>query len=399
MNIFCIPLSTQKNGNLPEHNEDWICENKQQDTVTICVCDGSTESLFSNDWSKELANNFNDYVKDTRCEQTQNNITEDCKENVSNWEKWLNARADSWESQLRRKKLSYIAKIRMKEGNGIAYSTLLGISIEKSSKVDVDYCFTSYHIGDSCLIRLTKDEKGEYEVKQSMPIENHEDFNNRPNLIGSREPWPELIIKKDDIAKDETLLMMTDALAHWFLFQYNERKDKNSWKKLIDLKTDDELRKLFSEEHPERILKNDDLTIAIITFGPESSKRNFKGDESSEVLQTEPPVMIIGSEQEDTIVNDVEAGSEENIEKVTPDPIGSNASGDILHPEINNDHQPFPDAITSGNEIDRTHQSQLGDRGSKCFATNISSVSILSRFTTFVMSLLSRPCSSDSYPR
>lgn len=399
INISSICLSTQKIGNDPKDNEDHYHKNEQLDCLTICVCDGSTESFFSSDWSKELAINFKDYINHAKFEQSQDNVLEDCKENAIYWEKWLKARADSWESQLRKKELSYIAKIRIKEGNGIAYSTLLGISIEKSSSANDSYCFTSYCIGDSCLIRLKKDEKGEYELKQSMPIESHLDFDNRPNLIGSRKPWPELITKKEDIAKDETLLMMTDALAHWFLFQYKERKDKNSWKKLIDLKTEDELRKLFSEEHPEGNLKNDDLTIAIITFGSESSEQNSKGDESSEVLQAEPPVMIIGSEQEDTIVNDVEAGSEENIEKVTPVPIGSNSSGAILHPEINDDYQPVPDAITSGNEIDMTHLSQLGDTGSKYFETNSSRLSILSRFVTFVMSLIYRPCSSNSSSR
>ena len=284
-NISFKKFSKQKSGNMPEYNEDSLdIDNTATDFATFCVCDGSTESFFSSVWSKELSKGFKEYISHKRKKSSGDISNEDGNGNVDilGWEVWLQARADSWREQLSMRELSNIAKIIISRGKDIAYSTLHAISIEVTKDLDV-YSFSSYCIGDSCLfqMRCNHNDIGGYDLIKRIPEMTHKDFNCYPELIGTRGGWPKLIHNTGSLLSDDILLLMTDALAEWFLCQFEKHREEKAWLKVLKINNIEELRQLFTEELEKGCLKNDDLTIVIISF---VNKPNGESDLPSEIL-------------------------------------------------------------------------------------------------------------------
>ncbi len=72
-------------------------------------------------------------------------------------------------------------------------------------------------VGDSCIFQVQGDE-----VISALPIDRATDFNNYPVLLCSLEArnertWRNLEIREGRWKPGDELLLMTDALAQWFL--------------------------------------------------------------------------------------------------------------------------------------------------------------------------------------
>src|SRR5205085_485746 len=75
-------------------------------------------------------------------------------------------------------------------------------------------------VGDSCAFQIRDDK-----LITSFPISNAGEFNSRPILLCSNPAnntgvWPEVRIQEGDCKVGDLFILATDAVAKWFLDQY-----------------------------------------------------------------------------------------------------------------------------------------------------------------------------------
>src|SRR5204863_208012 len=103
----------------------------------------------------------------------------------------------------------WYAERKAKEG---AFSSLLGVTLEGER-------WRALAIGDSCLFVVRSGK-----VLRAFPLERAEQFSNRPSLLSSvarsnAGVWDDVTMVEGDLATNDRLLLMTDALAQWFLVE------------------------------------------------------------------------------------------------------------------------------------------------------------------------------------
>ena len=116
------------------------------------------------------------------------------------------------------KPLSWYDEMALQNG---AASTLLEISFSLEENKIKDN-FSAFAIGDSCLFQIRNDE-----LITKFPLNSSADFDNSPLLISSDPKRNEHLQEKIRIGKSEfvnggQIILMTDALASWFLQEYEK---------------------------------------------------------------------------------------------------------------------------------------------------------------------------------
>lgn len=116
-------------------------------------------------------------------------------------------------------------------------------------------------VGDSCLFHL----RGSG-LQASFPLRRAAEFNHRPYLIGSRSDCREVFVADDAWEPGDGFLLMSDALACWFLTETEAgRQPRDEITRLSELGQPEGFREWVDGLRGDRGLRNDDTTLLQIT--------------------------------------------------------------------------------------------------------------------------------------
>lgn len=249
-NYSLFKILLPKQGNTEEECEDslsflQIKYDKKKIGLNIAIADGATESSFAKEWANILTRSFNK-------SKLPLNKT---------FLKKLPVLRKKFSGLMQGKVLPWYAQEKADKG---AFSTFLGIRINL-----IEHKYDAVAIGDCCYFQIREDV-----IINQSPIIHSEEFGNNPYLVSSNpvkniDINNYLIDSKGDLQKGDILMLMSDALAHWFL-KNNESNDR-PWEILIGIKNEIVLSNesfilWLNEQRKLKCIKNDDVVLAILEF-------------------------------------------------------------------------------------------------------------------------------------
>jgi hypothetical protein len=231
---YCLP----KRGHSREEYEDALAGDPR--TGRFAVADGASESSFAGLWAKLLVGGF---------------VHKQPKEpGQSSWLEPLQAR---WAKEVDGKELAWFADEKRQQG---AYATFLGLALKKGEEAGAG-SWNALAVGDSCLFQVRDDA-----LVKALPLTRSADFGNHPRLVGSRSPKPtDAIQERGKWQSGDRLLLMTDAVAQWFLLRHEQ--GKKPWQTIEQML--DEHAELAPDAWIEKLrdhqgMRNDDVTLIVV---------------------------------------------------------------------------------------------------------------------------------------
>lgn len=232
-----------KLGNVEGEYEDAFAFNMRR--KRFAMADGASESVFSGIWARALVNSFvNSRIK--------------LSDPAALAEHMLTEARSSWYDSIKWDELKLFVKNKAVKGS---FSTFLGIEFTKGKS---SYSYSVVALGDTCFLTSRNN------AMISRPIETAADFNITPKLFWSgygapfekTYKWkiPQMLEFSGEIEFGENLIMATDALSKWIL-----ENNFNSWEILTKV---DEPAMLFNSLLQHRMMRNDDITLAVLTLQP-----------------------------------------------------------------------------------------------------------------------------------
>lgn len=219
-------------------------------SLRFALADGASEGMLSREWAQILVKNF--YMLRSRRGHLLNLL----ENSIRDWNSWL--------KDYHNKRENNNNPIKWYEEPGIqtgAFSTFLGITLLHKRNEYVGK-WNAIAQGDTCLFQVRHDQ-----LIQNFPIEKSTDFNNSPFLISSNQSLNgDLSETLDGITgdwlTDDVFYLMTDALALWFLREYES--GGSPWQFLRDLGTqviDQTFKNWIDGLRLEKLIRNDDVTL------------------------------------------------------------------------------------------------------------------------------------------
>ena len=231
----------QKKDHQPEEYEDaFSIKEIPEDEYRFSVADGATESSFAGIWARLLTDGYS-------------NGTE------------IDSLQSTWLSQIESMELPWYSQQKAEQG---AYAAFLGLTIfsKKNSQINT---YEAISVGDCCFFHIRGDN-----LITSFPIDSSSEFDNSPELISSinkvETKNAEFQIKKGKWIEGDMFLLMSDAIASWFLSKIENKE--NSIERLKGLSNQNEFIQLVEQERKIiydsglPALKNDDVTLVKVTL-------------------------------------------------------------------------------------------------------------------------------------
>src|SRR5216683_2957933 len=185
-------LFTPKRGNTPEEYEDAFAA--EPALGRFAVADGASECSFAGLWARLLVQHVVG------------------ASNGLEWndEEWLQALRQHWSDEVDMRPLPWYAETKREQG---AFATLLLLTLQPPSAGKTGH-WHAVTVGDSCLFRVR-----EGRLLAAFPLEASSEFGRNPELVGSRSTAPQVTPQQahGECRSGEQYLLMTDALARWFL--------------------------------------------------------------------------------------------------------------------------------------------------------------------------------------
>jgi hypothetical protein len=232
--LTCKAFRLPKAGNTMNECED-ACAG-DADGRRFAVADGASESGFAAAWARLLVEG---YVK-----------------NPGAWSAWLPEARRMWQANAEEDDLPWYAEAKLQEG---AFATLLGLAFDEDLGA-----WQAEAVGDTCLFQVRGDR-----LRRTFPVRHSADFSNRPVLLGSRrldgqQGRTNRGRCRGDWRPGDFLLLMTDALAQWFLQE--TEGGRSAWRELLALKSQEHFADWIDRRRQTRELRNDDVTLLCIRF-------------------------------------------------------------------------------------------------------------------------------------
>jgi hypothetical protein len=198
----------------------------------FAVADGASESAFALPWAEALAAG---YVA-----------------HRGPWSRWLPAARATWESARESDAMPWYVETKFMDG---AFATLLGLALRRAG-ADGRRRWRALAVGDSCLFQIRRDR-----LHRAFPIKRAAEFGNRPALLGSRPQTARC--KRCRVTGTwrlgDTFLLMTDALAQWFLEE--AAGGRQPWDQLRWAQSAAAFAEFVNERREVGRLRNDDTTL------------------------------------------------------------------------------------------------------------------------------------------
>ncbi len=123
------------------------------------------------------------------------------------------------------------------------------------------YRWEAVGVGDVCMFIVRADE-----LITAFPITRSADFDNSPRLISTLEgSAAHIATKSGEVRPGDTLFLMSDALAEWFLKSHEN--GLFPWKTIGKIKTEANFKLFIERLRAAKQIKNDDATALSITIG------------------------------------------------------------------------------------------------------------------------------------
>ncbi len=226
--ISCRVLHQPKHGHSADEYEDAFAADPQ--AGRFAVADGASESSFAGLWARLLVEGF-----------------------VQAAPNWLEAVRRTWAARVDGASLPWYAEAKRADG---AFATLLGLVVTQGR-------WHGLAVGDSCLFQVRQDR-----LIEAFPLGRSAEFGNRPRLIGSRSAGgagQDVHAERQGTWQPgDQLLLMTDALAQWFLRRHEA--GQRPWQEFVRFTADAEaaFAAWIESRRADDGLRNDDVTLVLI---------------------------------------------------------------------------------------------------------------------------------------
>jgi hypothetical protein len=229
-----------KKGHASEDYEDAFAGDP--DRARFAVADGASESLFAGVWASLLVEA---YVRSPLA----------CP-----WSIWLRPARKRWRKEASKRELPWYAENKLLEGD---FAALLGVAFDGDR-------WLAEAVGDCCLF-VVRDGR----LVRAFPLSKACDFGSRPSLVGSHrwepgQPRTRRFRLKGACRPGDVFLLMTDALAQWFL--KNVEEGHRPWQELHAMNCQEQFVGSLDRLRDNREIRNDDVTFMRILIGPRSGK-------------------------------------------------------------------------------------------------------------------------------
>lgn len=255
-----------KLGNSAEEYED--ATGSSSEGRRFAIADGATQTSFADRWSQILAL---EYIMNPPAEEPQ----------PARWNNWLQPLQEAWSMGIPWEKLPWFALEKARTG---ACTTLLAVEFMPGASDQGGPARTFWRkmlgapqahrmrwkaeaVGDSCLFVIRDDR-----LLHSFPLSRPAEFTHSPVLITTDSKQNRLVcehlkLADGDCQPGDSFLLMTDALAKWFLGRHvvNEKP----WRRLGELTDEVEFRRFVAEEREAGRIENDDTTLMAIHWRSE----------------------------------------------------------------------------------------------------------------------------------
>jgi hypothetical protein len=258
--------SVQKQLEAPGDCQDACCKNPERGRYAIA--DGVTRSFFPDEWAKLLVEHFcNDGSEsNSRLFETKD------------WQAWVTAIQPKWLAKVQARVKDRTGLVHAHLHNSLAArepaaSTFVGVEIDTNR--DGEALWRAILMGDSCLLTCREGRM------TSLPIEHSNGFNHHPAHFAS---YPdagrryEPTFQDGKVAAGDVMILATDALAKWFIGQYE--RDPGQWLALLDnvlqiQKWRDLYRFVEAKRNdPHCPLEDDDTALIVLQGTPVVGKHN-----------------------------------------------------------------------------------------------------------------------------
>jgi hypothetical protein len=223
-----------KRGHTPEEYEDAFAGDAV--ACRFAIADGASESSFAGEWARLLAEGYVQAHGRPR--------------------QWLGLLRQRWHEELSGRELPWYAEVKFEEG---AFATALGVAFG-APRLGRSRRWHAWAVGDSCLFQMRQDR-----LLTSFPLTRADEFGNRPDLLCSRSrpgQRAKEYLARGDWHDDDRLLLMTDALAQWFLEQ--AEAGHRPWNMIEQRATKETFTAWVEELRDAKALRNDDVTLLMI---------------------------------------------------------------------------------------------------------------------------------------
>lgn len=247
-----------KLGNQSGEYEDATCTSSEG--RRFAVADGATQTSFADRWSQILAL---EYIMNPPAEAPA----------VQRWSDWLHPLQEAWSAGIPWDRLPWFATEKARAG---ACTTLLAVEFFQPGGSEPDgkqplwrrmlgapvlppLQWKAEAIGDTCLFQIREDR-----LVCSFPLQQPSEFNHSPILITTNPGQNRLVCEhlrniRGDCRGGDLFLLMTDALAKWFLQRVVV--GEKPWRRLDDLADEDAFREFVFAEREAGRMENDDTTL------------------------------------------------------------------------------------------------------------------------------------------
>lgn len=251
MRVDLQSLWSPKAGNTAQEYEDAFSPRWQgvveRRRFRIAIADGATESSFSRLWARMLVRSH-----------VASPLT------AANLRSRVHRRSRDWTRIVTAQPLPWHAEVKVREG---AFSTLMGLTLESTDHLSSGVGFwKAIAVGDSCLFQVRS-----ADLVTSFPLQHSYQFGHHPQLLSSN-PSRNVFVSEDaaelelegEWRSGDHLLLMTDALAKWFLNQWEH--GERPWLTLANVADQSKLLgSVFSswvdEMREAKMMHNDDVTF------------------------------------------------------------------------------------------------------------------------------------------
>lgn len=206
-------------------------------SLSAAVADGASGSLFSREWARELARGY--------CDMSRLSLPSTA---------FLKKAKRDWEQSIVSKELPWYLEARKAEGSQAAF---LGVTCREDGTWD------ALAAGDCCLFQ-----RRDGRLLLAFPLTRADDFSHHPALWATHAQPAQNAAAARRIAGDwepgDSLYLMTDAAAHWFLREIEIKRDPWVW--LDGIQSGKDFRQRVNLLRENGRLRGDDTTVLHLHF-------------------------------------------------------------------------------------------------------------------------------------
>lgn len=234
-----------KAGSTASQCEDYFAYSAE--SCTAAVCDGAGTAFESRLWARLLAGAF---VRLPPFGLSQDEVLD-----------WADSVAVEWSASIPWQDLNVFEEIKARSGSA---ATLVGVEFDASPTAAAG-AWRCIALGDSCLFQISAGS-----LATALPVISSAEFGVHPALFATRREMTEqsigrLVIRRGTWRRGDKFLLLTDAIAAWFLREA-ERGGK-PWDTLM-VQDQQSFGPFVDELRTRGVMRNDDVTVVSIGVEP-----------------------------------------------------------------------------------------------------------------------------------